>query len=57
MKCDLIGEILQKLFSLTGPQLEEGLRFQEEKGGKIGEVLTRLKYVQKDNISISFITF
>ena len=50
MKHELIGEILQKKFSLTGLQLEEGLRIQEEKGGTIGEILARLKYVQKDQV-------
>lgn len=50
MKRELIGEILRKLFFLTGPQIEEGLRFQEEKGGWIGEALARLKYVQKDQV-------
>jgi general secretion pathway protein E len=36
-----IGEILLEISRLTGQGLEDGLKIQEEKGGRIGEILIR----------------
>ncbi|MCJ7686169.1 MAG: type II secretion system protein GspE, partial [Desulfobacteraceae bacterium] len=36
-----IGEILLETSRLTGQGLEDGLKIQEEKGGRIGEILIR----------------
>ncbi|HEX9758003.1 MAG TPA: type II secretion system ATPase GspE [Nitrospiria bacterium] len=45
-----IGEILREKFFLTPEQLEEGLKIQKEKGGRIGEILVRLKFVKMDQV-------
>jgi len=45
-----IGEILREKFLLTPEQLEEGLKIQKEKGGRIGGILVRLKFVQMEQI-------
>lgn len=45
-----IGEILREKFLLTPEQLEEGLKIQKEKGGRIGGILVRLKFVQMEQV-------
>ncbi|MFQ5455899.1 MAG: type II secretion system ATPase GspE [Nitrospirota bacterium] len=45
-----IGEILRQKYSLTAEQLDEGLKIQGEKGGKIGEILIRLNYIKEDEL-------
>ena len=40
-----LGEILKSIAHLTDEKLEEGLRAQQEKGGRLGEVLVGLKHV------------
>lgn len=45
-----LGQILQQKFALTATQLEEGLAIQREKGGRIGEILVRLKYIKEEEL-------
>lgn len=49
-KRPLIGQILIEKHALTPAQLEEGLRLQKEQGGKIGEILVRLKVLTEDAV-------
>jgi general secretion pathway protein E len=49
-KRPFIGQILIEKHSLTPAQLEEGLRLQKEQGGKIGELLIRLKYATEETV-------
>ncbi|MDC4222911.1 MAG: hypothetical protein MPW15_01350 [Candidatus Manganitrophus sp.] len=49
-KRPLIGQILIEKHGLTPAQLEEGLRLQKEQGGKIGEILVRLKALTEDAV-------
>ncbi|MBI3805073.1 MAG: type II secretion system ATPase GspE [Nitrospirae bacterium] len=50
LKRPLIGQILIEKHALTPARLEEGLRLQKEQGGKIGEILVRLKYVTEEAV-------
>lgn len=45
-----LGEILLELQVLSEEALEEGLRFQEEKGGLIGEILVRKKALPESDL-------
>jgi len=45
-----IGQILIEKGLVTPAQLEEGLRVQSEQGGKIGEILVRLKYLMEEAV-------
>jgi len=49
-KRPLIGQILIEKHAVTPAQLEEGLRIQKEQGGKIGEILVRLKVLTEDAV-------
>jgi general secretion pathway protein E len=49
-KRPFIGQILIEKHLLTPAQLEEGLRLQKEQGGKIGEILIRLKYATEERV-------
>jgi general secretion pathway protein E len=46
-----LGEILLRTARLTESALEEALTQQREKGGRIGEVLMRLKFVTADDVA------
>jgi len=46
----LVGEILQETSGLSGQALEEGLRVQQEKGGRIGEILMRHKAITEADL-------
>lgn len=46
----LVGEILQETGGLSEQALEEGLRVQKEKGGRIGEVLIRHKAITEEDL-------
>ena len=46
----LIGEILSEKFNLSFDALTEGLEIQEEKGGRIGEILIRQKYISEPTL-------
>lgn len=45
-----LGAILLENTTLTQEQLEEGLAYQREKGGKLGEVLIQLKFLRNEDI-------
>ena len=47
---ELIGEILKNITSLTDEELKEGLEIQKEKGGKIGEILVKSKYIKESDL-------
>lgn len=49
-KLEPLGQILQQKFSLSPGRLEEGLRIQQEKGGRLGEILIRLKAVKEEEV-------
>jgi general secretion pathway protein E len=46
----LIGQILQQKYSLSPEHLEEALRIQKEKGGRLGEILIRLQYIKEEDL-------
>ncbi len=46
----LIGQILQQKYSLSSDHLEEALRIQKEKGGRLGEILIRLRYIKEEDM-------
>ncbi|NLD36346.1 MAG: type II secretion system ATPase GspE [Desulfatiglans sp.] len=45
-----LGQILLELNLITQGQLDEGMRIQEEKGGLIGEILVRKKYLSEPGL-------
>ena len=47
---DYLGEILTREFGVPVEKVEEALRIQSEKGGRIGEVLIKLKAVTEENV-------
>jgi general secretion pathway protein E len=49
-KLEPLGQILKQKFSLSADRLEEALRVQEEKGGRLGEVLIRIKAVKEEEV-------
>jgi general secretion pathway protein E len=46
----LIGQILQQKYSLSTEHLEEALRIQKERGGRLGEILVRLRYIKQEDL-------
>jgi general secretion pathway protein E len=46
----LIGEILKETCGLSEEMLGEALKTQEEKGGRLGEILIRLKAISEDDL-------
>ncbi|MGD2125828.1 MAG: type II secretion system ATPase GspE [Desulfobacteraceae bacterium] len=46
----LIGEILKETCGLSEETLEEALKVQEEKGGRIGEILIRMKAISEGHL-------
>jgi len=49
-KLEPLGQILQQKFSLSPDRLEEALGIQQEKGGRLGEILIRLKAVKEEEV-------
>jgi general secretion pathway protein E len=47
----LIGEILLEISELDAASLEKGLALQQEKGGRIGEILLRQKAIQEVDLA------
>jgi len=45
-----LGEILLQLSALKRGQLEEGLKIQEEKGGRLGDILIKLGHVTESQV-------
>jgi general secretion pathway protein E len=45
-----LGQILLESFGLTAEKLDEGLKSQAEKGGRLGEVLVALKAVTEEDV-------
>ena len=45
-----LGQILLESFNLSPEKLDEGLRHQAEKGGRLGEVLVQLKAVTEEDV-------
>ncbi len=45
-----LGEILLKISDLQREQLEEGLGIQEEKGGRLGDILVKLGYLRESQV-------
>ncbi len=46
-----LGEILMDQGVLTPPQLERGLSYQRDKGGRIGEALVELELVSEEDVT------
>jgi type IV pilus assembly protein PilB len=46
-----LGELLIRKGYITGEQLQDALKIQQEKGGRLGSVLIRLGYVSDDKIA------
>src|SRR6266446_2450077 len=49
-KLEPLGQILKRKFSLSGDRLEEALRIQQEKGGRLGEILIRIKAAKEEEV-------
>ena len=47
----LIGEILLEISELDQASLERGLAVQQEKGGRIGEILLHQKVIQESDLA------
>ena len=47
----LIGEILLEISELDQASLEKGLALQQEKGGRIGEILLNQKAIQEVDLA------
>ncbi len=45
-----LGEILLQISVLERDQLEEGLKIQEDKGGRLGDILVKLGYVTESQV-------
>ena len=43
----LIGQILESQFAVSADQIREALKVQEEKGGRLGEILVRLRAIKE----------
>jgi general secretion pathway protein E len=52
----MIGEILTLSSGLTSDKLEEALRLQAEKGGRLGEILIGLKAVSEEDVARALAT-
>src|SRR5689334_578340 len=48
-----LGQILMQSFGLTQEKLDEGLKIQAEKGGRLGEVLVGMKAVGEEDVTRS----
>ncbi|HMS84498.1 MAG TPA: type II secretion system ATPase GspE [Nitrospira sp.] len=46
-----LGDILREKFQLSELKLEEALAYQQEKGGRLGEVLVHLRMLREDQVS------
>jgi general secretion pathway protein E len=46
----LLGELLQDKFSLSASKLEDALTLQREKGGRLGEVLLRVRALKEEEL-------
>lgn len=46
----LLGTLLREKFGLSAAKLEEGLALQQEKGGRLGEVMLKLRAVQEEQL-------
>jgi len=46
----LLGRILEEKFHLLESKLEEALAYQQEKGGRLGEVLLHLRSLREDQL-------
>jgi general secretion pathway protein E len=49
-KLEPLGQILQQKFSLSPDRMEEALRIQQEKGGRLGEILIRIKAAKEEEV-------
>src|SRR5438477_351393 len=49
-KLEPLGQILKRKFSLSADRLEEALRIQQEKGGRLGEILIRIKAAKEEEV-------
>lgn len=45
-----LGQILKERYALKEEMWEEGLRIQKEKGGMIGEILVKLRYIKEEDL-------
>jgi len=45
-----IGHILQNKFSVTDEQIREALELQKEKGGRLGEILIRMRAIRESEV-------
>ena len=50
-----LGEMLLKAGKITKEQLEEALEYQKKHGGKIGEILLKLGYIEDENVLNTFL--
>jgi len=50
-----LGEMLLKAGKITKDQLEEALEYQKKHGGKIGEILLKLGYIEDENVLNTFL--
>jgi len=50
-----LGEMLIKAGKITEDQLEDALKHQKDHGGKLGEILLRLGFVEDENVINGFI--
>ncbi len=51
MKDRLFGEILEAMFSIRPEDIEKASKFQQESGGKLGEILLHLGLVSEDQVT------
>jgi len=51
MKNNLFGEILTTLFAIDADEIEKALKFQEEYGGKLGEILLNSGLISEEQIT------
>lgn len=45
-----LGQILKEKYALKEEMWEEGLKIQKEKGGRIGEILVKLRYIKEEDL-------
>jgi general secretion pathway protein E len=45
-----IGQILQNKFSVTDEQIREALELQKERGGRLGEILIRMRVIREGEV-------
>ncbi|MCP5053594.1 MAG: Flp pilus assembly complex ATPase component [bacterium] len=51
MKEQLFGEILEERFSIPTEEIDKALKFQEESGGRLGEILLNLGLVSEEQVT------